>query len=66
MDKNLLDKLLRSFLREDIGRGDLTSEAIFSAEPDRPGRSRGPRVLSGGRCGADRRRESFGCRTPPS
>ena len=32
MDKNLLDKLLRSWLREDIGRGDLTSEAIFSAE----------------------------------
>jgi nicotinate-nucleotide pyrophosphorylase (carboxylating) len=32
MDKNLLDELLRSWLREDIGRGDLTSEAIFSAE----------------------------------
>ena len=31
MDTNLLDKLYRSFLREDIGRGDLTSEAIFSA-----------------------------------
>ncbi|MEJ2134578.1 MAG: carboxylating nicotinate-nucleotide diphosphorylase [Desulfofustis sp.] len=31
MDKNLLDELYRSFLREDIGRGDLTSEAIFSA-----------------------------------
>jgi nicotinate-nucleotide pyrophosphorylase (carboxylating) len=31
MDINLLDKLYRSFLREDIGRGDLTSEAIFSA-----------------------------------
>ena len=31
MDKNLLDKLYRSFLREDIGRGDLTSEAIFPA-----------------------------------
>ncbi len=29
MDSNLLDKTLRSFLREDIGRGDLTSEAIF-------------------------------------
>lgn len=29
MDVNLLDELLRSFLREDIGRGDLTSEAIF-------------------------------------
>ena len=29
MDKNLLDTLYRSFLREDIGRGDLTSEAIF-------------------------------------
>lgn len=32
MDKNLLDELYRSFLREDIGRGDLTSEAMFSAE----------------------------------
>ncbi|MGI9537249.1 MAG: nicotinate-nucleotide diphosphorylase, partial [Desulfocapsaceae bacterium] len=32
MDKNLLDRLYSSFLREDIGRGDLTSEAIFSAE----------------------------------
>ena len=30
MDKNLLDKLYRSFLREDIGRGDLTSEAIVA------------------------------------
>jgi nicotinate-nucleotide pyrophosphorylase (carboxylating) len=29
MDVNLLDTILRSFLREDIGRGDLTSEAIF-------------------------------------
>jgi len=29
MDSNLLDATLRSFLREDIGRGDLTSEAIF-------------------------------------
>ncbi|MBT8346631.1 MAG: carboxylating nicotinate-nucleotide diphosphorylase [Desulfofustis sp.] len=32
MDKNLLDKLYRSFLREDIGRGDLTSEAIFPSD----------------------------------
>ncbi len=32
MDTNLLDTLYRSFLREDIGRGDLTSEAIFSAD----------------------------------
>ncbi len=29
MDKNLLHKMLRSFLEEDIGRGDLTSESIF-------------------------------------
>jgi len=29
MDSNLLDATLHSFLREDIGRGDLTSEAIF-------------------------------------
>jgi nicotinate-nucleotide pyrophosphorylase (carboxylating) len=31
MDLNQLDDLYRSFLREDIGRGDLTSESIFSA-----------------------------------
>jgi nicotinate-nucleotide pyrophosphorylase (carboxylating) len=37
MDINLLDKLLRSCLREDIGRGDLTSESIFS--PDDTGRA---------------------------
>jgi nicotinate-nucleotide pyrophosphorylase (carboxylating) len=34
MDNNLLDSVLRSFLTEDIGRGDLTSEAIFSAEDE--------------------------------
>lgn len=38
MDNNLLDAILRSFLREDIGRGDLTSEAIFP--PDQQGRAR--------------------------
>ena len=32
MDNNLLKTILASFLREDIGRGDLTSEAIFGAE----------------------------------
>ena len=30
MDKNLLHGMIREFLREDVGRGDLTSEAIFS------------------------------------
>lgn len=30
MDSNLLETLLRSFLLEDIGRGDLTSESIFT------------------------------------
>ncbi|WP_136805694.1 carboxylating nicotinate-nucleotide diphosphorylase [Desulfosediminicola flagellatus] len=30
MDKNLLHDQIRDFLREDIGRGDLTSESIFS------------------------------------
>jgi nicotinate-nucleotide pyrophosphorylase (carboxylating) len=30
MDKNLLHTMIREFLREDIGRGDLTSESIFS------------------------------------
>jgi len=37
MDLNLLDKLYRSCLREDIGRGDLTSESIFA--PDQAGRA---------------------------
>ncbi len=32
MDKNLLTELIRSFLSEDIGRGDLTSESIFDPE----------------------------------
>lgn len=49
MDKNLLDRLYRSFLREDIGRGDLTSEAIFSA--DQSGRAdivaREPFIIAG-------------------
>ncbi len=49
MDKNLLDSLYRSFLREDIGRGDLTSEAIFSA--DQSGRAdivaREPFIVAG-------------------
>ncbi|KAB2890945.1 MAG: carboxylating nicotinate-nucleotide diphosphorylase [Desulfobulbaceae bacterium] len=30
MDKNLLHGMIRSFLAEDIGRGDLTSESIFT------------------------------------
>ncbi len=30
MDKNLLHSMIREFLREDVGRGDLTSESIFS------------------------------------
>ncbi|TKB25565.1 carboxylating nicotinate-nucleotide diphosphorylase [Desulfopila sp. IMCC35006] len=30
MDKNLLHGMIREFLREDVGRGDLTSESIFS------------------------------------
>ncbi len=30
MDRNLLKEKIRSFLLEDIGRGDVTSEAIFS------------------------------------
>ncbi len=32
MDKNQLTALITSFLREDIGRGDLTSESIFTPE----------------------------------
>jgi nicotinate-nucleotide pyrophosphorylase (carboxylating) len=30
MDKNLLHDMIRGFLREDVGRGDITSESIFS------------------------------------
>jgi nicotinate-nucleotide pyrophosphorylase (carboxylating) len=30
MDRNLLQAMIREFLREDVGRGDLTSEAIFT------------------------------------
>jgi nicotinate-nucleotide pyrophosphorylase (carboxylating) len=30
MDKNLLHSMIREFLHEDVGRGDLTSESIFS------------------------------------
>jgi nicotinate-nucleotide pyrophosphorylase (carboxylating) len=30
MDKNLLQRMIRQFLLEDVGRGDLTSESIFS------------------------------------
>jgi nicotinate-nucleotide pyrophosphorylase (carboxylating) len=29
MDKNILHEMVRGFLREDVGRGDLTSESIF-------------------------------------
>ena len=32
MDTNLLTQIIRSFLAEDIGRGDLTSESIFGPE----------------------------------
>lgn len=32
MDKNLLHEMIRGFLREDVGRGDLTSESIFTSE----------------------------------
>lgn len=32
MDRNLLSELFASFLREDIGRGDLTSESIFTSD----------------------------------
>lgn len=32
MDQNTLDDLIRSFLQEDIGRGDITSESIFPAD----------------------------------
>jgi len=38
MDKNALDSSILSFLQEDVGRGDLTSEAIFT--PQDMGRAR--------------------------
>jgi nicotinate-nucleotide pyrophosphorylase (carboxylating) len=38
MDKNQLHSLIRSFLMEDIGRGDLTSESIF--DPSQIGSAR--------------------------
>ena len=38
MDKNQLHSLIRSFLAEDIGRGDLTSESIF--DPSQTGSAR--------------------------
>ena len=38
MDKNQLRSLIRSFLVEDIGRGDLTSESLF--DPSQTGSAR--------------------------
>ncbi len=38
MDKNQLQTMIRSFLTEDIGRGDLTSESIF--DPFQAGKAR--------------------------
>jgi nicotinate-nucleotide pyrophosphorylase (carboxylating) len=32
MDTHLLDELIKNFLAEDVGRGDLTSEAIFAED----------------------------------
>ena len=32
MDRNLLHRMIRSFLDEDVGRGDITSESIFSED----------------------------------
>ncbi len=32
MDQNTIDNLIRAFLQEDIGRGDITSESIFPAD----------------------------------
>lgn len=49
MDKNLLHELIRSFLAEDIGRGDLTSESIFSEDQIGSARlvARDPFVVAG-------------------
>jgi len=49
MDTNQLDNLYRSFLREDIGRGDLTSESIFLPEQTGSARivGREPFVVAG-------------------
>lgn len=49
MDKNNLQQIIRDFLIEDIGRGDLTSEALFS--PQQQGKAnfvaREPMVVAG-------------------
>jgi nicotinate-nucleotide pyrophosphorylase (carboxylating) len=49
MDKNLLRELIRSFLYEDIGRGDVTSESIFSEDDTGSAQlvAREPFVVSG-------------------
>ncbi len=45
MDKNQLQKMIRSFLAEDIGRGDLTSESIFT-----PSQTGGARLVAREHC----------------
>ncbi len=49
MDKNLLQSMIREFLREDIGRGDLTSESIFPENQTGTARlvAREPFILAG-------------------
>ncbi len=52
MDKNLLHSMIRDFLREDVGRGDLTSESIFSDQEMGSARlvARGTFVVAGLEC----------------
>lgn len=52
MDKNLLRSMIRDFLREDIGRGDLTSESIFAEQEMGSARlvARGSFVVAGLEC----------------
>lgn len=49
MDKNLLQAMIRKFLDEDIGRGDITSESIFSDKQTGSARlvARGAFVVAG-------------------
>ena len=52
MDKNLLHSMIKSFLSEDVGRGDITSESIFSDHDIGSARlvAREPFVVAGLEC----------------
>ncbi len=56
MDTRLLDELIKNFLGEDVGRGDLTSEAIFAEDQVGVARlvARQPFLVAGAACIAAR------------